>query len=221
MSARAHPALARALGLSSAASAAVLALVCCAPTDVVVADVHGALDGGGDSRPFGKSCTVNDDCGPSSFCERTACGDATGVCQVRPTFCDNALLPTCACDGVTFWNDCLRRSRGETAAIPGQCTSGAAVCGNFMKPPCPLEGSSCARLLPPDARCDGPMPPPDMTDGFCWVVPVTCPPTNIMDTKWVPCSGGPPPPPMDCKGYCEAIKDGHPRRQLFTTTCPM
>ncbi len=213
----------RAVGLSSTGVALILALVCCAPQDVVVADVHG-LDGG-DSKPFGKSCTTNEECGLSSFCERDSCGAATGVCQVRPTFCEDMRAETCACDGVTFWNDCLRRQRGETASVPGQCTSAAAECGGPTK--CALVGAYCAKLFPqPDAKCDGPR---EAIGGVCWVLPNTCPMEDAgpkhgdpMDPKWITCMGGPPPPPpMGCTGTCDAIRSQEPRRAPpFPEACP-
>lgn len=213
---------ARALAMLAAVLGAAAAVVCCTPEDVVVANVH---DGGAqqsDAKPFGKTCTTNDDCGLSSYCERAACGDPTGVCQVIPTFCDDMRAPVCACDGVTFWNDCLRRSRGETASIPGICESGAAECGGPMRKTCTLLGASCAKLVRPDARCDGPMQ--DMIDGHCWVLPITCPPSDPMDEKWAGC--GPPPPPGDagpmpnCRGTCEAIRTGQPHKSLLSTMCP-
>jgi hypothetical protein len=207
----------RAVGTKAAAFAAALTLLCCAPEDVVVANVHDAGAAQNDARPFGKSCTTNDECGLSSYCERAACGDPTGVCQVIPTFCDSQRAPVCACDGVTFWNDCLRRSRGETASIAGICESGAADCGGPMKKTCALLGASCAKLVPPDAKCDGPIK--DMIDGHCWILPLVCPPSDPMDPRWATC-GGPMPPPMDCRGTCEAIRTSEPHRQLLTPGCP-
>ncbi len=216
----------RVVVLSSIGSVVLLALVCCAPQDVVVADVHGLDGGGGDGhngRPFGKECTTNDECGLSSFCERITCGDATGVCQVRPTFCEDLRAETCGCNGVTFWNDCLRRQRGEAAAVPGLCTS--ASCGGPMKKPCDFYGAYCARLLPqPDAMCDGPIK--DMIDGFCWVLPQNCPaedaggpPGVPKDPRWVSCMG-PHPPPMDCLSTCDAIRSQEPRRAPAMMECP-
>ena len=202
----------RAVAIASVGLAAALSLVCCAPQDVVVADVHG-LDGGGDAKPIGKPCKTNDDCGLSSFCERLTCDDVDGVCQVRPTFCEDGRAETCACDGVTFWNDCLRRQRGEPASVLGQCRS--PDCGGASRKPCEFFGAYCARLLPqPDAMCDGPMK--DMIDGFCWVLPLSCPaigavaPDAPRDPRWVSCMGGPH-PPMDCRGTCDAIRSQEPR----------
>jgi len=198
---------ARSLLVVGAALGAVAVLVCCSPEDVVVANVHdGGISQQSDAKPFGKSCVRNDDCDSSSYCERAACGDPTGVCQVLPPFCDNTQALVCGCDGVTFWNDCLRRSRGETSSIIGPCMSGAAECGGPMRKQCDIPGAHCAKLLRGDAPCDG---PPDTIPGHCWVLPSKCPPPDPMEDKWEQCGmpdAGGPPPPMDCRGSCDAIR---------------
>jgi hypothetical protein len=212
---------ARALVVSVAVVGFGVAALCCAPQDVVVANVHdGGIGEQNDAKPFGTTCMHNEDCDSSSYCERATCGDATGVCQVLPPFCDDTQSPVCGCDGVTFWNDCLRRSRGETSSIAGPCMSGAAECGGMMRKQCDIPGARCAKLLRADATCDGPQ---DMIPGHCWVLPFKCPAPDPMEDKWEACglpdAGSGPIPPMDCRGFCDAIRSSAPFKPTFSPTC--
>ena len=40
--------------------------------------------------------------------------------------CEEAPQPVCGCDGITYWNDCLRRAAGITAKRFGECDPGVA-----------------------------------------------------------------------------------------------
>jgi hypothetical protein len=140
---------------------------------------------------------------------------------VRPTFCDSTRAPVCGCDGVTFWNDCIRRARGEHAAAQGECTTAPADCAGPTKKTCALPGASCAILVPLDVKCDGPMH--DQATGVCWVLPLTCPPASdpTPDPKWGSCMPGPPGPKPECLSTCDAIRTNEPHRALGLATCPM
>jgi hypothetical protein len=208
-------------------------LVCCAPTDVVVGDATGLKDGGdaGDvdaAEPTGDPCMSNDDCSPSSYCARRDCGEMHGHCRVRPVVCDDALAPVCGCDGVTYWNECLREFTGATASASGgdcgQLGLPSAMCDSFQTPPqqdggaaqppkntCPIADAYCARLSFDKGTCSGgPMHP---VDGHCWVLPPKCPADD--GRKWLACMFGPP-----CVSTCDAIRSQEAYFPKLEDVCP-
>jgi hypothetical protein len=219
--------------LSALASALSPALLCCAPTDVVVGDVTG-LDGGDaatDAPIFtGDPCTTNDDCSSSSYCARHACDEPMGHCRPRPLFCENTRAFSCGCDGVTYWNDCLREFVGTTAAVQGDECGRVGVmpahCDTFpMGPPpddggaplppknnCPVEGASCAHIDFTGMCGGGSMMHP--IDGHCWVLPPECPADDGF--KWTACVPG----PLPCAGMCEAIRNQQPYVPSLKSACP-
>jgi hypothetical protein len=189
---------------------AALALLGCTPEDVVVGTL--AADAAPDDAPMqdepppgNGSCTTNDDCGETWFCEKSRCGDAVGSCVARPIECDGMDDWHCGCDGVTYWNDCLRKQYGIASSTPDQCSVGAAMCSP-QGPSCPVAGASCERLIPPEGVCDPNVP------GVCWVVPslptMCSGPSGGPPILWAPCdgSGGPP----MCADTCAAIRSGMP-----------
>jgi hypothetical protein len=180
----------------------------CAPQDVVVADRIGPGGGGGAGGTAG--CAINEDCGPAGLCARASCADPVGRCEARPLSCASDQAPSCGCDGVSYWNDCLRRQSGVTASVPGQCAQGAMACGGPGKIPCELEGTTCAQLQFAKGPCDEGAP------GTCWVLPAACPP-DPGNSAWEPCG---PPPPRPCVTVCEAIQAGVPHRLHPGPHCP-
>lgn len=140
-------------------------------------------------------CTKPTDCPNGTFCERTTCGDAAGTCELVPVGCGNEEKPVCGCDGITYFDDCLRRADAVTASTPGPCRVDKAVtCGGPTATPCP-SGAMCGRLLSPKMGCQAdPL-------GSCWVVPSTCPAPS--GERWDLCGGG-----AECRGLCDAIRGG-------------
>src|SRR5258708_60421 len=91
----------------------------CGLEHVVVAE---RVDGG-----VGAECTNNETCSPDLFCSKASCG-APGTCQLPPAFCDDQREPVCGCDGVNYWNDCLRMRDRVPARTAGQCTDAGTPC---------------------------------------------------------------------------------------------
>lgn len=131
-------------------------------------------DGGGpdarlpDGGPNNGACATA--CTQEQFCEKPTCGATSGgTCVMRPTgICPAIAMPQCGCDGVTYGNECNRRTAGVSKAHDGPC-----MC--TMVPPmnCCYTAGDCRN----SARCVGAtcsaggagvcVPPP--AAGTCWI----------------------------------------------------
>ena len=97
-------------------------LAACKPVDVSIA----VLPDGGEHKP--RVCAADVDCQDDGdrdkddalFCAKDSCDALTGHCERQPGFCENDLAPSCGCNGVTYWNDCLRKQHAIAAATPGE-----------------------------------------------------------------------------------------------------
>jgi hypothetical protein len=176
-----------------ALAGALLVLAACGPLEVVVAFLP---DAGGPTGP-GPACVTSADCPREASCEKPGCG-GLGRCQRRPGLCDAAPRPVCGCDGVSYLNDCWRRSAGALLEhAEGECQD---------PPPCsadrPCPGTAvCARLslvCAPGA-------------GACWVAPPSCPAAGA----FLDCGDA-----AVCLDACGAIASGRPFRPAPTATCP-
>jgi hypothetical protein len=196
-------------GAALAATTVALALASlaagCSSTDVVV----GVLPAHGEGGAPAHRCVNDDDC-RAGFCVRDTCDQATGHCEARPVTCDTNKELVCGCDGVTYWNDCLRKQAGVTASALGYCGPGAATCGGGLGA-CPVAGASCARIFPSVERCphgDSDAP------GVCVLLPPTCPPPG--SERLARCGGG----PTVCDDECDAIRSERPHLRPGAATCP-
>jgi hypothetical protein len=172
----------------------------CGPVDVPVVIV---ADGGSFMPPRGPPCANSGECMAGQLCEKSACGVALGRCILRPAFCDGDSRPECGCDGVTYWNDCLRRAAGvEAIEERGPCSAPRSCSANT---PCP-EGATCAWLVPPD-QCGL------VAAGACYAIPSVC--TGFMPDHFYSCGGN----TTQCLDACAAIRSGQPARRLIGP-CP-
>lgn len=194
--------------MSARVLVAVLAASACGPIDVVVARLPANDTDAGTMRPT--PCATNDDCAASSFCERATCGAALGECRTRPALCDGEPRASCGCNGVTYWNECLRRRAGQSVQSQGEC-SVPADCGGRGQRVCPDPLAVCARLSPPGSCPPPPMMGGGLPDGVCWVLPDVCPSPGV--GAWQSCG-----PPQACEDTCRAMHSEAPHRQV--ASCP-
>lgn len=147
--------------------------------------------GGGGPR----LCTENADCGPGWACERDGCNVPTGECVPFDAFCSPDPAPVCGCNGISYWNDCLRINAGAQLAGPGQCKGNACRCE--VGADCGVPNASCSHLLPPGAMCGH-------GQGACWVLPAGCPP-GVDPKLFRECKPTDQGVPGACVGGCKAI----------------
>lgn len=207
----------------SALSAFLLPLAqACANESLLLATVPDTLEAGLPAVDA-RRCTERGECPTTAFCARARCEDVGGSCALLPVVCEESASPVCGCDGVTYWNDCLRRASGITAATPGECAGRSPPCGGRPDPwrdeeggrapdvssGCP-SGTFCARLLPSSdsaTTCARDVP------GTCWALPAVCTDIRSPD-RWEACGARPSP----CITTCEAIRSGRPHRRA--RACP-
>lgn len=162
----------------------------------------------------GMTCKQHPDCPPSWRCEKTSCDAASGVCEPRPLFLEPTPLPVCGCDGITYWNDSVRRQIGPTLQAPGECQANAQLCnaGTDCKGPYLSAYASCSHLVAPGELCGhGP--------GVCWVLPPNCVP-NGDPSRWQECRPpNSPDPPPPCIDTCTAIRSERPHAPPHRGDC--
>ena len=151
----------------------------------------GGMPGSGGAPPT--PCMSDTDCA-GWRCEKQGCDAVSGFCEPSPVFCPPDPTPVCGCDGVTYWNDCLRRQSGAQISAPDQCRITACACE--VGSDCKVLGASCSHLVAPGEMCGHGM-------GACWVLPPQCP-QNVDAQMWQECRG-PDLPPGPCVDTCTAI----------------
>jgi hypothetical protein len=229
-------------GLTVLVLTAVGSVVACSGRDVVVFDVEpddellsadaspdgapadasvdaalqdAALEDTGDAEPP-IVCGDLFDCPAYWYCLKNSCSDATGVCEPRPVFCPWDPFPVCGCNGVTYWNDCLRQQLGSAASTPGECQVNAVPCN--VGQDCGFPGAGCARLLFPDQEC--PEPESEPGPGTCWAIPPDC--NEVPDEqRWRHCPFPEDPPGYipPCVNTCWAIRSEWVHLQARIDTC--
>jgi hypothetical protein len=184
-----------AVGLAFAmAVVGVVPVAACSRESVILATLPAEEDAAPPLR-----CATDQDCLPGAYCDKPSCDAPTGTCQIVPAVCDDVEQPSCGCDGITYFNDCLRKANGiaSSTALPCDLAS-ALLCGGATGETCD-GGALCAQFTrgPP-----GPCPMGAV--GTCWVVPMQCPmPPPPGDMRWKACGGEVP-----CVDTCTAIQSG-------------
>lgn len=157
----------------------------------------------------GASCSHNADCEINEFCAKTSCEAPQGTCEIRPSVCTDVAAPVCGCDGVTYFNDCLRQTTGIAASKDRQCSFDAKRCGSPRRDVCEA-GQYCALLVP-----EGAFPCPPDAPGTCWVLPSVCGDLSGGGNRFNSCQG----PPLSCMDACTAIRSEQPHR-FASGGCP-
>jgi hypothetical protein len=161
-------------------------------------------------------CQISDagDAGASckdGFCSATACG-STGFCESIDSDACASSGPECGCNGVSYFNRCLRQEARVSLAGNAQCGFGMRTLGCTDKD-CPTN-ASCALILPglpsqlseiADAAlsCGEKvrlMPPQYGLFGVCWSRPDACPDAGSPLVQSDLCE--------QCIDECSAIKEG-------------
>jgi len=154
-----------------------------------------------------QGCTSNE-CPVGFYCQKATCEASTGTCQPVPTTCDVMEAPVCGCDGVTYFDDCLRKANAVASSTSLPCGFDSALtCGGVSGNTCP-RGALCAQFV---REAPGPCPP-DVV-GTCWAVPSPCPPPTSGMGRWDSCVSR-----QMCVDTCSAIRQGGVYRHAFM--CP-
>lgn len=164
---------------------------------------------GAGGTPSGMPCYTNDDCA-GWICEKPGCDAPMGVCLPRPVFPPPDPDPVCGCDGVTYWNDDIRKTFGTTLASIGECGETACACDTGAD--CDVPYASCSHLLPRGEMCGKGM-------GACWVLPPQCVETGD-PMRWRECRPpDAPDPPPPCVDTCVAIRSERPHATPHHDEC--
>ncbi|UCE13464.1 MAG: hypothetical protein JSV04_14935 [Candidatus Heimdallarchaeota archaeon] len=116
------------------------------------------------------TCSSNTDCNTNEYCAKEAGNcEGDGVCEPKPTVCPDVWDPICACDGMTYSNECYATMAGVNVDYTGTCTPTCTT--NFdcssteycAKEPGDCEGNgtcepkpeACITLWDPVCGCDG------------------------------------------------------------------
>lgn len=196
-----------ALGPGVLAILGALAGIRCGTVNVPVAEMNAPAS-------TAQACTTASDCPTGKFCDMPSCSappDA-GTCQTIPSDCSDAGQQfRCGCDGLVYWNDCVRQQRG--APVGQDCTamSQPPLQCDRDRLPCPADsGAKCEELLFGGcdlmAQSDGGFPV-TMMPFTCWVLPEPCPPDtpDAADILYSTCD-----PSLRCKPLCMAIANEKP-----------
>lgn len=176
---------------------AAMGVAACTEEVIVLARVPGEKDEMGEKSK--QRCSTNADCRPGSFCERE-CDEPAGACIPFPVSCaKEEERPVCGCNGVTYFNDCLRKADGVPRAQAEECSGPPYDCASANEP-CP-DGAVCARLFGfglEKGACS-------TTEGRCWRLPALCP-TDERGDRWDECEGSEK--SLRCVDTCMAIRSG-------------
>lgn len=174
----------------------------------------------------GSTCQTDNDCEYGFSCEKKLCSDATGSCLQHPACFDQTPNPVCGCDGVTYWNDCLRKEAGIAASTPGQCGTDAKLCRSASD--CGGTNPACGHLLfAPDTCGAGMMfgqhgPGPDQgppPQGTCWALSDSCDPSTD-PFRWNECGTGQTTQTATCTDTCSALSAGRFFVKSMAGACP-
>jgi hypothetical protein len=132
---------------------------------------------------------TNNTCGAGMYCD--AC--TAGTCAPIPGSPTSESMPSCGCDGVTYWNVSTGESVGVALRYGGVCADAdAAKCA--LDKDCPA-GTVCGHDLTKSAgACLS-----STTGGVCAGLPKSCDQTTVMGREC---------PTAMCTNACKLLHDG-------------
>jgi hypothetical protein len=195
--------------------AAALACTACAEETILAAHDDRPLDAGGDGDGDGdegsnEPCRDDGDCDAQHFCDKDSCDAESGRCAAVEAECSGDAPPLCGCDGITYFNDCVRRQHAVSVASRGPCRDSARTCEGVERTPCDAP-AYCVRMFMPMSMMDGTCDPD--AAGQCWIMPARCSPDAHDGEGHFLCGDGPGGPgggPEECLDLCNAIISGRP-----------
>ncbi len=106
-------------------------------------------------------CSLNSECDSADYCDKDF-GNClgTGTCEPKPTTCPDVWDPMCACDGMTYSNECNANFAGVNVNYTGECTHTSSC---YLSSDCDT-GEYCQKAT---GDCEG--------IGTCAEKPTTCP----------------------------------------------
>jgi len=144
-------------------------------------------------------CVKSSDCGEGSYCEKGTCDAPAGTCRTPEEDCGNEEAVVCGCDGVTYFNECLRKQASIEGSTAGPCT--IPNCGGSF-PQC-TSPTVCFQVVAMGQPC-APSPNASPPVGTCWFLPADCPQPSATSQYWDDCA----PDGARCEETCPAIKGG-------------
>ncbi|MCA9671798.1 MAG: hypothetical protein KC503_39635 [Myxococcales bacterium] len=163
------------------------------------ADTGSPVDTGTPSDGNIGTCGALRLCAAGYFCEYNTCTPTKatiGQCRLIPTgTCAATTKLECGCNGVTYFNTCLRQQAKVSSVATGVCSTTAATCGGITSTKCAVKGTVCVRQG--SSSC-----PTILATGKCWVLPATC--SSKDSTGYRDCSAS----PAKCASLCTAAKSG-------------
>ena len=161
-----------------------------------------------------QTCSTTADCETPAYCAKSKCDAREGIRTLPSQLgdCPNTEQEVCGCDGVLYWNDCLRQRDGVSFAANGECTTQYRQCGGPSDAGCPVPDAVCARV----DSAGGPGYCQEFGRGLCWVLPDICP-VDTSGTLWASCLPSEP----SCTDLCNAARSQQPYVRLspISPTC--